>query len=186
MLLVVISAATGVLPLLHATLLGAVLTVVTGVLTPAEARAGVNLDVVLLIVGSIGLGRAVLVSGLGDRLATGLVRVTAVGGAHAAFAGVVVATMLLTELIGHSASAALMFPIALSTSGRAGVDPRAFALSVAVAASSSFLTPIGHQVNMMVYGPGGYRFRDYTRLGTPLAILVAVATIVLGPLVWPF
>jgi di/tricarboxylate transporter len=97
----------------------------------------------------------------------------------------VAATILLTELITNNAAAALMFPIALSTAASLGVDPRPLALAVAVAASASFLTPIGYQTNTMVYGPGGYRFQDYSRLGLPLTVLVLALTVFLVPRFWP-
>jgi di/tricarboxylate transporter len=98
--------------------------------------------------------------------------------------GVVLATVLLTEIVTNNAAAALMFPIAVAAAGDVGADPRPFAMAVAVAASASFLTPIGYQTNTMVYGPGGYRFGDFARLGVPLTVMV-VATLVLGvPLVW--
>jgi len=98
--------------------------------------------------------------------------------------GLVLATVLLTEIVTNNAAAALMFPIAVAAALDLGADPRPFAMAVAVAASASFLSPIGYQTNTMVYGPGGYRFGDFARLGFPLTVMV-VATLVLGvPLVW--
>jgi di/tricarboxylate transporter len=99
--------------------------------------------------------------------------------------GLAVATILLNGAITNNASAVLVFPIAVSTAVRMGLDPRPFALAVAVAASASFLTPIGYQTNTMVYGPGGYRFGDYARLGSVLTVLVIAAIVVLVPLFWP-
>jgi di/tricarboxylate transporter len=97
----------------------------------------------------------------------------------------VLATVVLTELITNNAAALLMFPIAIAAAAQAGLDPRGAAIAVAVAASASFLTPIGYQTNTMVYGPGGYHFSDYARLGAPLTI-VMIATIVFAvPLFWP-
>jgi di/tricarboxylate transporter len=185
MLLVVLLAGSGLLPILQAALVGAGLVVIFGVLTPAEARSAVDLEVVLMIVGAIGLGTAVQLSGLADRIASPLVNITAVGGATAALAGVVLATILITEFISNNAAAALMFPIAISTAQQANANPRTFAMAVAIAASCAFLTPIGYQTNMMVYGPGGYHFGDYSRLGAPLTLLTAAATILLAPIVWP-
>ena len=86
---------------------------------------------------------------------------------------------MLTEFISNNAAAALMFPIAMATANEIGADPRAFAIAVAISASSSFLTPIGYQTNTMVYGPGGYRFSDYARLGAPLT-LISVVIVVLA------
>jgi di/tricarboxylate transporter len=95
--------------------------------------------------------------------------------------GIVVATLILTEFISNNAAAALMFPIAMATAEQIGANPRTFAIVIAVAASSSFLTPIGYQTNTMVYGPGGYRFADYARLGFPLTIVSVVVTVVAIP-----
>ena len=91
--------------------------------------------------------------------------------------GIVVATVVLTEFISNNAAAALMFPIAMATADQLGANPRPFAIAIAVAASSSFLTPIGYQTNTMVYGPGGYRFGDYVRLGAPLTVAVIAACV---------
>jgi di/tricarboxylate transporter len=97
----------------------------------------------------------------------------------------VLATMILTELVTNNAAALLMLPIAVSAAAETGVDPRGAAIAVAVAASASFLSPIGYQTNMMVYGPGGYRFSDYARLGWVLSLIVLSATVTLTPLLWP-
>ena len=99
--------------------------------------------------------------------------------------GVVLATIVLTEMVTNNAAALLMLPIGLSVAAASGLDPRGVAIAIAVAASASFLTPIGYQTNTMVYGPGGYRFGDYARLGLPLTALVVVSLVVLMPLVWP-
>jgi di/tricarboxylate transporter len=91
----------------------------------------------------------------------------------------VLATVILTEFITNNAAIVLMFPIAMAAAATHRLEPRAVALIVTIAASASFLTPIGYQTNTMVYGPGGYRFGDYIRLGLPLTLLV-VAVLVLG------
>jgi di/tricarboxylate transporter len=96
--------------------------------------------------------------------------------------GVVLATVLLTEVITNNAAAVLMFPIAVATAERMHLDVRWLAMAVAVAASASFLTPIGYQTNTMVYGPGGYRFGDYARLGAPLTIIVVLLAVLVVPI----
>jgi di/tricarboxylate transporter len=98
---------------------------------------------------------------------------------------VTLAVALFTELVTNNAAAVLMFPIALATATGMGLDPRGFAIAVAVAASASFLTPIGYQTNTMVYGPGGYRFTDYLRLGLPLNLIVVLAIVFTVPFFWP-
>lgn len=95
-------------------------------------------------------------------------------------------TVLFTELITNNAAAALMFPIALATAKTLGVDFMPFVIAILFAASASFATPIGYQTNLMVYGPGGYQFTDYYRIGIPITILVGVITLTLIPLIWSF
>jgi di/tricarboxylate transporter len=98
--------------------------------------------------------------------------------------GIVLATMVMTELVTNNAAALLMFPIAIAAAGESGIDPRGVAIAVAVSASNSFLTPIGYQTNTMVYGPGGYRFTDYARLGAPISLASVVIVVGLVPLLW--
>jgi di/tricarboxylate transporter len=97
---------------------------------------------------------------------------------------VVVATVIMTAVLSNNAAALLMFPIAVAAAGATSIQPRGFAIAVAVAASVDFLTPIGYQTNTMVYGPGGYRFGDYARLGSPLTLLVTLAIMVIVPVAW--
>ena len=180
--IVVLCATVGELPVLQAALLGAFTLVISGVLTPAEARNAVDLDVVLVIAGAFGLGAALQVSGLAELAAAFLVAGLWGWGAKGALFGIVLATVALISIITNNAAAVLVFPIAMSTAADLGLDPRPFA----IAASASFLTPVAYQTNIMVYGPGGYRFTDYTRLGLPLTIIVVAVTVMLVPTLWPF
>ena len=95
-------------------------------------------------------------------------------------------TLLATELITNNAAAALMFPFAMDTASGLDVNYMPFVIAVMMAASAGFATPIGYQTNLMVYGPGGYRFSDYLKMGVPLDILVWIITVAIAPLVWPF
>ena len=174
---IVLAAATGFMPLLHAALLGVLVLLALRVLTPREARAAVDLDVVIVIAAAFGLGAAIEGSGLAAGIAGLIVMGPATFGLPGALLGVVVATVLLTELITNNAAAVLVFPIMISVTNATGADPRGFAIAVAIAASSSFLTPIGYQTNTMVYGAGGYRFGDYARLGLPLTLLIVAAVV---------
>ena len=99
--------------------------------------------------------------------------------------GILIGTMCLTELITNNAAAVLMFPVATAAAAQAGLDPRGFAIAVALGASASFLSPIGYQTNTMVYAMGGYRFTDFTRLGLPLTVLVVVVAGLVLPIAWP-
>jgi di/tricarboxylate transporter len=92
---------------------------------------------------------------------------------------------VVTETLSNAAAAALVFPVALATAKGLGVDPRPFAVAVTVAASMSFVTPLGYQTNLLVYGPGGYRFSDFTRVGLPLTLLVFVVSMICIPWFWP-
>ncbi len=185
LLAVVGLAATGVFPILQGSLVAAVLLVVTKVLSPLEARRAIDIEVIVVIASAFGLAAAMQSSGLAQTLATGLVDVFGGLGDRGVLLGLVLATVVLTELVTNNAAALLMLPIAVSAATASGLDPRGAAIAVAIAASASFLSPIGYQTNMMVYGPGGYRFGDYARLGWPLTLLVVVVTVALTPVVWP-
>ncbi|MBI1722475.1 MAG: anion permease [Gemmatimonadetes bacterium] len=185
-LAIVVIAGAGLLPILHAALLGAIALVAVGVMTAGEARAAVDLDVIIVIAASFGLGEALDRTGLADRLAGGIVAAFHGLGPRGVLLGVTLATLTITEVITNNAAVVLLFPIAMSTAATLNADPRPFAIAMTIAASSSFLTPIGYQTNMMVYGPGGYRFGDYIRLGAPLTVAVILATVLIVPWFWPF
>jgi di/tricarboxylate transporter len=106
-------------------------------------------------------------------------------GPLAVLAAVYFLTMILTEMITNNAAAALVFPIAFSVATQMGLNPEPFAVAIAMAASASFSTPIGYQTNLIVYGPGGYRFSDYLKVGIPLNILFMIVTVTLIPHFWP-
>jgi di/tricarboxylate transporter len=182
---VVVLAGAGILPLLQASLLGAAALVLLRVLTALEARAAVDLDVLLMIAASFGLGIALEKTGVAAAIGQVFVDGFTVFGSHGPLLGIVVATVAVTEVLTNNAAAVILFPIATAVAIKVDADPRSFAIAVAIAASASFLTPIGYQTNMMVYGPGGYRFGDYFRLGLPLSLLsVAVIVLAIGVLRW--
>lgn len=181
---IVALASTGAIPILQASLLGAVVLVGARVLTPSEARAAVDLDVIILIATAFGVANAISASGLASTVASGLVDGLGFLGTRGILTGVVIATAILTAVITNNAAALLMFPVAVASAQTAGLDPRGFAVAVAVAASVDFLTPIGYQTNTMVYGPGGYRFGDYARLGAPITVIVVLTLVALVPIVW--
>lgn len=170
----VVLPAAGVLSVLEAALIAAGAVVVGGVLSPREAREAVDFSVLITIGAAFGLGAALEEAGLADDLADGIVTGFDFMGDAGVVLGIVLATMVLTEMITNVAAVALVFPVALEAAAQSGLDPRTMALGVAVAASASFLTPIGYQTNTMVYGPGRYRFTDYLRLGVPMSVLTLV------------
>jgi di/tricarboxylate transporter len=179
-------AALGILPILHGSLLGAFLLVMLRILTLDEVKEAVDLNVLVLIAGAFGIGAALQSSGLADVLARGILGVSGTFGPRGALLGILLATILLTEVITNNAAAVLVFPMAMAAAASMGLDPRPFAVAIAVGASASFLTPIGYQTNTMVYGPGGYRFGDFARLGLPLTVLVVGLVLWLVPLFWGF
>jgi di/tricarboxylate transporter len=177
-------AGLGVLPILQSVLAACLALVATRCLRFHQARQALDLDVLLIIASAIGVGAAVDVSGLASWLSAQIAGAAAGAGPVLALALVVVGTLVLTEIVTNVAAAALMVPIGLDVAQRIGFDPIGFAVAVAVAASSSFLTPIGYQTNTIVYGLGGYRFGDYWRLGLPLTASVVGMTLLIVPAVW--
>ncbi len=182
-LAMVASVVTGVLDLMEASLLAAVTLIALRVISVTEARRAVNLNVVLTIAMSISLGTAVAVSGLAAEMATLLGNLGDPFGDTGRLVAVLAATMVLTELLSNNAAAALMLPVATTTAIEAGLDPRSMAIVVLIGASCSFLSPIGYQTNLMVYGLGGYRFRDFTLVGAPLSLVTLIVTPIVVPLV---
>ena len=171
---IVLGAGFQLLPILHLSLLGALALVVLGILSPNEAKDAIDFDVIVVIGAAFGLAAAVESSLLGQSAADLVATVFGRFGAQGAMAGIILSTIALSSLITNNAAAALVLPIALTTAAGFGVEPRAAAVAVALSASASFMTPIAYQTNLMVYGPGGYHFGDYARLGTPLTLVVLV------------
>jgi di/tricarboxylate transporter len=180
---VIVLAATTLLPILKAALLGVLVILGLRILTPGEARRAIDLDVVLLIAAGFGVAEALTKSGLAEQIASSLVSALGDFGGVGLLLAIVLATVLMTEAVSNTAAAVLVFPIATQAAEATGLDITAVAVAIAVAASASFLTPIGYQTNVMVYGPGGYRYTDYTRLGLPLT-LTMVTGIVIGVGLW--
>ena len=173
------------LPMLLAAMLGAAAMLLLRVLTPAEARRAIDLPVLVLLAGALGLGKALEVSGAATAVAAYLVAFGSAWGPTATLAAAYLCAALLTEFVTNVAAAAIVFPIAVAAAAQGGLDPRPFAIAVALASSASFSTPTGYQTNLMVYGPGGYRYSDFVRLGLPLQGLVFLVAMVVIPVGWP-
>ncbi len=176
---VLILAGSGLIPILNAALIGALALVGLGVLTVTQARDAVDLNVIVLVAASFGLAAGMENSGLAATLADFVVDGLGPMGTVGILAGIILITTLLTELISNAAAASVVFPIALVAADSLGMDTHAMAIAVAIGASTSFLTPIGYQTNMMVFGPGGYRYSDYARLGAPLTLAMVVVSVTL-------
>jgi di/tricarboxylate transporter len=180
----VLASALDILPLITAALLAAGVLILTRCLTSAEAIESLELRVLIAIAAAFALGRAIEKTGLATLIGTGMVEVAGGLGVIGIVAGLYLATAVLTELITNNSAAALMFPFAMAISASGGIDPKPLLLVVMMAASASFSTPIGYQTNLMVYGPGRYRFTDFIRFGAPLQIIVGTTTIVVTSLMW--
>jgi di/tricarboxylate transporter len=169
-------AATGVVPIFVSSLAGVVAMVATGCLKPQELYGAVNWPVILLLAGVIPLGMALEQSGGAAFLAQLLVSVAFNWHPLILLFLFYMFTALVTEIVSNNASVVLMIPVAVSTAELVGASPLSFLLAVTFAASTPMLTPVGYQTNLMVYGPGGYRFSDFFRVGAGLQLLLAVVT----------
>ncbi|QBG47348.1 SLC13 family permease [Verrucomicrobia bacterium S94] len=185
LVLMVLLAGTSVLSMLKASVLAALLMVATGCCSMGTARKSIEWQVLLVIGSALGIASAMATTGLAETLAQGLIALVP-GKPLASLALVYLGTVLFTLLITNNAAAALIFPVAMETAGSLGVSYMPFLMTIMMAASASFITPMGYQTNLMVYGPGGYKFTDYGRLGIPLTVLMALVTIGLTPIIWPF
>jgi di/tricarboxylate transporter len=171
-------------PLVTATFVAALAMIVTGCLDGREAQASVDVKVLIVIAAALGIGKAVENVGLSDLMAEALVGALIPLGTISVMVGLYVCTNIMTELITHKAAAVLMVPVALAAAAESGVEPKGFALLVAVAAAASFITPIGYQTNLMVMSAGGYRYKDFVRVGLPVSLLVMTIAVTMIYLVW--
>lgn len=167
------------LPLLSAAGLGVIILVLTRTANAGEARRTIDWRVLIIIAMSLGIANAVKQSGLADVLAHIIVRIGDHFGVLGVLASIYFFTSIYTLVITNNAAAAMLFPIAVSAASAINVDQRGFAIAIMIAASASFATPISYQTNLMVYSPGGYRFRDYLMIGAPLQLGIGAIAIAL-------
>lgn len=177
---------SGLVPIVLAAVVVAVLMVAAGCVSSGEARRSIEWQVLITIAAAFGVGAALENSGAVATIAGGLVESTKTWGPIAILAVFYLLGSVLTELITNNAAAVLLFPFCLEAARLYGVSPRPFLMALVLAASASFMTPIGYQTNMMVYGPGGYRFADFLRVGIPLNLLLWPIAMLLIPVFWPF
>ncbi len=177
--------AIGWLNLLTAALIAAGLMIATQCCSIGQARQSVDWSLLVVIAASLGIGQAIESSGLADVVSS---QIIGMAGGHPwlVLLAVYFVTTLFTELITNNAAAVLVFPIAMTSAEALDVSAMPFVIAIAIAASAGFATPFGYQTNLMVYGPGGYRFSDYLRVGIPLNIIFLVVTVAITPVVWPF
>ncbi|MCF7709339.1 MAG: SLC13 family permease [Verrucomicrobia bacterium] len=178
-------AGLNILSMLEAAVLAAGVMLLTGCCTPSRARHNIHWNVLLVIGAALGVGAALAKTGAADAVAHTILGMSG-GYPWATLALVYIATNFFTEMITNNAAAAIIFPIAMNTAEQLSVNPIPFVMVVMIGASASFATPIGYQTNLMVYGPGGYRFSDFMKFGIPLNIIMGMVVVGLAPLIWGF
>ena len=179
------AAVFGVLPLPIALGFAALGMVLMDVLPLRELYSSIEWPVIVLLGSMIPLGAALETSGGTDLIASGLATMTASLPAWAALVLIMVSTMTLSDVLNNTATAIIAAPITVKLAAATGVNPDPYLMAVAIGASCAFLTPIGHKNNMLILGPGGYRFGDYWRMGLPLEILIVMVSVPMIMLVWP-
>ncbi|OIJ19433.1 SLC13 family permease [Anaerobacillus alkalidiazotrophicus] len=184
LLSMILLAAFNILPMFKSALLAVIVLFLTKTITFVGARKYIQFDVLLLIACAIGVGIALEQTGAASLIASYFIKISKGAGIIGAIIVVYLLTTIFTEIITNNAAAVLMVPISLAIANQLSVDPMAFFVAIAIAASASFATPIGYQCNLIVYGPGGYRFSDYLKIGIPLNIMYLIVTVVIVYFVW--
>ena len=164
---------------------GAVVMVLARVLTMDQAYQAVGWRSVFLVAGMLPMGIAMTKTGAAEFLASRLISFVGPAAPMLLLAGLFSLGVLLTQAMHGAAVSAVMVPVAIQAAERIGMNPRALVMGVAMATSMAFLTPLGHPVNVLVMGPGGYQFRDYLKVGLPLTLLAFAVVMLVLPLVWP-
>ena len=186
----VLLAALGIIPIVKGALLGVIILLAFGVIKPTEAYRAISWQVIILLAALIPLGHVINTSGTATWLGESLFNFMKIFPADlqpfVMVSMIYLITTILTEVSSNAATAILMTPIALVVSTKLGLDPKPFVFSICFAASASFITPIGYQTNLMVYGPGGYKFTDYIKVGLPLAVILWIVATIFIPMFWPF
>ncbi len=184
---VVLTATLGIMPIVVSAIVGSILLVLVGCIRMEEAYKAIEWRIVVLLAGVLTLGVALEKSGAATLLSGQIVQwVGPWGGRVAILSAFFMLTSLLTGVMSNNATAALLAPIAIATANSMNIDPRPFLISVMIAASASFMTPVGYQTNTLIYGPGQYRFADFLKVGTPLNIIIWIAATFLIPYFWSF
>ena len=183
-------AALGIIDILQAALIGVVILLVVGAISPEEAYQSINWSVIIMIAAFVPVGIAMERSGAAEMLAS---LISNFGGnfstqiaPHAAMSLIFLISIIITSLMSNNTAAIILIPIALSVSIQMNVDAKPFIFAVAYGASTSFATPMGYQTNLMVYGPGQYKFSDFVKVGVPLNIVFWLLGTFLIPIFWSF
>jgi len=183
-------AALGIVPILKGALIGLIILFILRVITTNEAYNAINWQVIVLIAALIPIGIVIQESGTAKLIASmlnNIVNMVPIENRPFVLLSLIyLVTIIITELASNAATAIIMTPIAISAATQLGLDPRPVIFAICFAASASFITPIGYQTNLMVYGPGGYKFSDYIKVGLPLAITFWLMGTFIIPIIWPF
>lgn len=182
----VIVAATGLFSVGEVMLAGALLMVILNVLTMEQAYRVIEWRIIFLVAGMLPLGIAMSKTGASALFAHVLINIVGPYGPQALLVGLLILTIVLSQVMKGAAVSAVIAPIAIQAAEQLGVDPRSMAMGVALATSMAFVTPLGHPVNILMLGPGGYRFRDFFKVGFPMTVLLLIIVLVLLPVFWPY
>ena len=179
-----------VVPIVVGVILGVIILLLARVITPNEAYSSIHWQVIIVIAAFLPMGVAIQRTGLDVMIGNGIGSIVNLFPEHLIpyflLAIIYLITMILTEIASNAATAIIMTPITLTLAASFGFDPKPFIFAVCYAASASFITPVGYQTNLMVYGPGGYRYSDYIKVGLPLGIILWIVSVMVIPMIWPF
>jgi di/tricarboxylate transporter len=181
----VLLATWGGVGMFKASIIAATVLLITRCITPPQALNSIDTQVLLVIIAAFGIGKAMEITGAAEFIANGMVGL-AKGNPWLVLAALYLTTSILTEMVTNNAAALILFPIAMATANQMGVSVTPYVFAIMMGASASFATPIGYQCNMMVFGPGGYRFSDYLKIGVPMNLIMWITASMLIPLIWPF
>ena len=189
-LFAVVMAIFKIIPIVVGVILGVIALLLARVITPNEAYSSVHWQVIIVIAAFLPMGAAMKKTGLDEIIGSSIGNIVNLFPVdlipYFLLAIIYLITMVLTEIASNVATAIIMTPIALTLATQFGFDPRPFIFAVCYAASASFITPIGYQTNLMVFGPGGYRYSDYIKVGLPLGIILWIISVMVIPMIWPF
>ena len=184
MIAMVVVSSLGYLTLLQAAFIAAFAMLACRFCTIDQARESIDWSMLMIFAGSISLGTAIQETGIAEALSQGILALCE-GNALVALAGICLVATFITEVASNTATAAIFFPVAYQTAVNLNVNPLTFCIGLMVAVSSSFATPLGSPTHMMVYGPGGYRFGDFVRIGIPLNLIIWIANLFIVLLLFP-
>lgn len=182
---VVAVAALGFLPIVTAATAGCAVLMLTGCLRPHEAYRAIDLSLVFILAGSLALGAALDKTGSTTVLAGWLTSLSQTTGPFVVLAGFFFLSVIVSELMSNSGTVALLGPVTISVAAEMGVNPMSLLAAITFGSSAAFAMPIGYQTSLMIYGPGGYRFKDFISMGIPLDLILAVLALWLIPIFWP-